>query len=337
MGTIIQATTQLSRRDQLGRFLARASNRFRMGYRISPGLYRLGKAAKQSPVLVTANYKLSFDHLRKELGDLDAWILVLDTRGINVWCAAGKGTFGTDELVERLRATELKMWVAHRRLILPQLAAPGVDAALVRERTGFTVSYGPVRAADLPRYTEEGFRAEAAMRTVRFRLVDRLVLTPMELWPAARRILPWLAGVLAFLGLGPSGILFGPALTQGLPLVLAAGAGLLGGAFLVPALLPWIPFRSFAIKGLTIGALMSGALLSLAPGLLGSPLLLAPALLVTAGLSSYLGLMFTGSTTFTNPSGVNRELRVAVPLYLAAAALAVILLVAHKIATWGSL
>jgi len=30
------------------------------------------------------------------------WILILDTKGVNVWCAAGKGTFGTEELVFRI-------------------------------------------------------------------------------------------------------------------------------------------------------------------------------------------------------------------------------------------
>lgn len=69
-----------------------------MGYTIDPGLYALGNPDESSPVLVTANYKLTFDRLRQSLPKLDAWVLVLDTKGINVWCAAGKGTFGTGEV-----------------------------------------------------------------------------------------------------------------------------------------------------------------------------------------------------------------------------------------------
>ena len=65
---------------------------------------------------VTANYKLSFDALRSQLADLDAWILVLETNGINVWCAAGKGTFGTDELVHRIRECQLEKVVKTRNL-----------------------------------------------------------------------------------------------------------------------------------------------------------------------------------------------------------------------------
>ena len=73
----------------------------RDGHRVEPGLYALGSPGPGAAVLVTADYTLSFDALRSALAEIDAYILVLDTQGINVWCAAGKGTFGTDELVKR--------------------------------------------------------------------------------------------------------------------------------------------------------------------------------------------------------------------------------------------
>ncbi len=72
--------------------------------------------------------------------------------GVNVWCAAGEGTFGTDELVRRIEACQLNEVVSQRQLILPQLGAPGIAAHEVRKRSGFKVEYGPVRAADLPEY-----------------------------------------------------------------------------------------------------------------------------------------------------------------------------------------
>jgi acetyl-CoA decarbonylase/synthase complex subunit gamma len=96
---------------------------FRMHYTVPPGLYAVGEPTPESDVFVTANYKLSFDILRRELKEMDAWVLVLDTKSINVWCAAGKGTFGTNELVQRISAAKLDKVVSHRRLILPQLGA----------------------------------------------------------------------------------------------------------------------------------------------------------------------------------------------------------------------
>src|SRR5512137_2604888 len=104
--TIASITSQMTAADHWDHFLARWSVN-RNGHRVEPGLYSLGTPTPDSPVFVTANYTLSFDALRSILGGLDSYILVLDTHGINVWCAAGKGTFGTDELVQRIEATHL--------------------------------------------------------------------------------------------------------------------------------------------------------------------------------------------------------------------------------------
>ena len=114
-----------------------------MRYRVDPGLYSLGSPTAEAKVFVTANYKLSFDHLRKGLNGLDAWILVLDTKGINVWCAAGKGTFGTDELVRRIGSEKLTEKVSHKNLIVPQLGAPGL---LVTNELGDIRLYGGLPA-----------------------------------------------------------------------------------------------------------------------------------------------------------------------------------------------
>jgi CO dehydrogenase/acetyl-CoA synthase gamma subunit (corrinoid Fe-S protein) len=120
--TIPGVDTRLTLGDRLGRWRVRWSIG-RGSYRVEPGLYRVGRPGPASPVLVTANYKLTFDALRSELEGVDAWILVLETQGVNVWCAAGKGTFGTDELVNRVAATRLTEVVSHRKLVVPQLGA----------------------------------------------------------------------------------------------------------------------------------------------------------------------------------------------------------------------
>ena len=119
-GDIPRVGTELSFADRLGSWEARwGIGRYR--YRIEPGLYAVGEPTHESPVFVTANYKMSFDSLRSQLGGHDGWILVLDTKGINVWCAAGKRTFGTEEIVARIQAVSLRSVVSYRTLILPQL------------------------------------------------------------------------------------------------------------------------------------------------------------------------------------------------------------------------
>ena len=135
-GKVPRVSGVLSFADRLGGLGVRWRVR-RMSYTVEPGLYALDRPHARSPVLVTANYKLSFDRLRQAVAARDAWILVLDTRGVNVWCAAGKGTFATEELVRRVKLTGLEKVVTHRQMILPQLGATGVSAHRVKKECGF--------------------------------------------------------------------------------------------------------------------------------------------------------------------------------------------------------
>ncbi len=163
IGKIPVVPEALNFKDRIGTLKVRL-NIGRMNYVIGTGLYAVGNPDAGSPVLVSANFKMSFDYLRRELQDIDAWILVLDTKGINVWCAAGKGTFGTDELIRQIREVRIDRVVNHRQLIVPQLGAPGVAAHLVKEATGFKVIYGPIRAADITAFLEAGNKATEEMR-----------------------------------------------------------------------------------------------------------------------------------------------------------------------------
>jgi hypothetical protein len=260
--------------------------------------------AAASPVFVTANYTLSFDALRSVLNGLDVFILVLDTQGINVWCAAGKGTFGTDELVRRVEATGLQEIVHHRKLILPQLGAPGVAAHEVKRRCGFAIEYGPVRAADLPQYLET-HRASPEMRRVTFSLLDRLALIPVEV---AHGLLPMVvaAAVLYLVG--------------GWLSAAAAVAAILAGVLLFPILLPWLPTRDFSVKGFLLGGVL--ALPFAAAAVLGNPgapwwrqtIAALSYLLAIPPVTAFLALSFTGSTTFTSRTGVRREIFRYVPI-----------------------
>ena len=166
-GAVPRVHTRLNREDRRGTRWARLGIG-RDNYRIAPGLYAIGAPDPHAPVLVTANYKLSFDVLRSHLQGVSAWILVLETNGINVWCAAGKGTFGTTEVAARVKAVGLEKIVNHRRLILPQLSATGVSARQVKKMCGFEVVWGPVHAKHIGAYLDAGMRATPAMRKVTF-------------------------------------------------------------------------------------------------------------------------------------------------------------------------
>ena len=334
-GAIPIVSTDLTMSDFWEHVKCRTSA-FRNNYAVNPGLYAFGTPGKNSDVLVSANYKLSFDALRKALKGLNVWVLVLDTKGINVWCAAGKGTFGTDELIRLISVTNLDRIVDHRRIIVPQLGAPGISAHKVKKEAGFKVCYGPVRAEDIGAYIASGYKATSEMRTVTFPLIDRLILTPMEINPAMKKYYPWYALlVLAVFGLQPGGIFFRDALVGGLPFLLLGLVSVLAGALVTPALLPFIPFRSFAVKGWITGMLS----VFLTAKFIASFGHLDTVLLIFAYLffplaSSYIALQFTGSTTFTGMSGVKKELKVAIPLYILGVVVSLILLLFFKLGEW---
>ncbi len=288
----------------------------RMNYRVDAGLYAIGEPTAGSPVFVTANYKLTFDLLRKAVASIGGWILVLDTVGINVWCAAGKGTFGTDELLRRIEASHLPDIVNHRKLILPQLAGPGVAGHEVRKLSGFQVIYGPVRAEDIPGFLQQGLKAEGRMRAKDFGFMERLALVPMEVVPAVRSGLLALAGlfVLCFLlgGFSTSKALGWCAMPAG-----AIGTSILAGAVLTPLLLPWLPGRAFSIKGSLMGILSAFLVIFF----VHSPSALERIALFISipAVSAYLAMNFTGSSTFTSLSGVRKEMRLALPLEIGGA------------------
>ena len=319
IGGVPRVATILTFADRLGAWKVRWAIG-RMSYRVEPGLYAVGSPTPESPVLLSANYKLSFDRLRSQLGGRDAWLLVLDTKGINVWCAAGKGTFGTDEIVARVEAARLAEVVGHRTLVCPQLGAPGVAAHEVKRRCGFRVVYGPVRVEDLPAFLDAGMEATPAMRRVRFPLRDRLAVVPVELVMWAKWLLAAIAAFQLVGGLGAGGYSSARAATVGTVSALLLVTAYLAGLVAVPALLPWVPGRAFSLKGAVAGALAAGIGIWALRGALASGTTMAAWGLILPAAASFLAMNFTGASTYTSLSGVRREMRVAIPLQLAAAA-----------------
>jgi len=279
----------------------------RMSYLVPPGLYAIGAPAPTDPVLVTANYKMSYDLVRSHLAGRNVWLLVLETHGINVWCAAGKGTFGSEELITRIAASRLAEVVQHRLLVLPLLGAPGVAAHEVRARTGFSVVFAAIQAADIPRYLDDGGRSTPGMRELTFTVRERLVLVPIELVIALKGS-AWIVPLLAFAAAWRDGR-FAP--TAAIPAVVAYLGAVAAGTIVTPLALPWLPTRSFAVKGALVGALWALLFLS-AVGWRGSAA--AATVLLVSAVSSFLALNFTGSTPFTSPSGVKREMRFSMPV-----------------------
>ncbi len=320
---IPRVKTKLNFGDFLGTLRVRLGIA-RSNYKVNPGLYCIGTPSSKSPVLVTANYKLSFDTLRGNLQGEDAWILVVDTRGINVWCAAGKGTFSANEIALQVGRTILDKIVTHRELILPQFAAAGVASHELKEKCGFIGTYGPIRSQDLPEYLGHNNQADERMRSVTFTLGERLILTPVEMVLTWKIVLLIAPASFIISGVNPDIYSLEAVWSRGLIAIGATMAALLAGTLVTPVLLPWIPGRQFWLKGALVGFLiglgyqfqfMTEAQIVEQTAIL---------LWITAA-SSYLAMNFTGATPYTSLSGVEQEMRKGLPFQCIGAVLSILL------------
>lgn len=205
------------------------------------GLVRIGSPGRHSPVLVTCNFYITVRRLMRVLRGLDLWLLVADSRGVNVWCAAGAGEFDTRSVVAAVKTSGIAGRVDHRRLTLPPLGAPGIRAGEVEDQTGWSVRWGPVEARDIPRYLEAGERRDETMKRPRYDWRERLDTALGSLFP--------------FFFLGAAGLaLFGLHLLLDYVVV-----GSLAFVFFMLAC-PYLPGRTGLAKVLFVEAFLGGVL-----------------------------------------------------------------------------
>jgi len=216
------------------------------------GLRAVGRPDRASPVLVTCNFHTTVRRLTRvlERADIDAWLLVAGSRGVNVWCAACGDAFNTHSVVSALKVSGLAERVDHRRLVLPPLGATGIRADEIHARTGWSARWGPVRAEDLPRYLAGRGKRDEAMRRVTWSWRERLDTALGSLFPF------YFAAACLLLLLAP----------RLLPIYgLAAAASF--SAFMLAA--PRLPFRHGLSNALALDALLGLVLLAserIAPG-----------------------------------------------------------------------
>ena len=341
--TVCRTTTKLTFKDTLGLWRVRLGIR-RNSYKVKPGLYCTGNPGRDSLVFVSANYKLSFDNLRSSLDGINAWILVLDTKGVNVWCAAGKGTFSTKEIISKITDFKVEQLISHKNLIVPQLAATGVSAHDVLKLSGYRVIFGPVRAQDIGKFLNNGMKASKEMRIVHFGIKDRAVLMPIEFVGTLRYILAITAAFIIFKYTKVDFI--------NLRDTVAFSGAFVMASIIVPLFLPWIPGRAFSLKGVFAGIIWTMAmtawnlfphslnpqstnaagtsyinlLKSFSGSWLSLSLLIFAYFLIIPAISAFFALNFTGSSTYTSLSGVKKEMKVTLPYFIAALCMGAVLL-----------
>ncbi|SRR6266568_283004 len=232
------------------------------------GLIRIGNPGPDSPVFLSGNYIYTVDWLKKVLRGVDCYVLVADSSGSNVWCAAGMNEFSEHDIIDAVNVARLSTLVNHRKLIAPPYAAPGVDVEEVMKETGFRLAWGPAHLIDLPRYIANGFKRTNDMVAVPFNFRDRF---EVGLGSATAYII--MAGLLAFF---------------------SAKYALIVSALLFTTQLfsfvfwPWLPeerhYRRTLLLQVSLGALLAGygflAHLTFAEHLINQGILLVAVILV---------------------------------------------------------
>jgi ubiquinone/menaquinone biosynthesis C-methylase UbiE len=208
--------------------------------KVRPGLYAVGFPGRQAPVLVTGNFDLTVRRVVRAIdGRVDAWLLVADSAGINVWCGAGGGYFTAEKVVAAARSCHLEQLVDHRELILPQLCAVGVDGRRLQHELGWHVRWGPVRADDIPAYLQAGCEKSDEMRWVCFPVVDRLEMVTVTL---------------GFYGL----LILLPVFIFWRAIFLPFTIALLGLSYFYALFHPWLPGKDGLAKSLPLTVLALG-------------------------------------------------------------------------------
>lgn len=281
-------------------------------YKVTPGLYAIGIPDAKSPVIVTGNYKLRFDTVRKNLGGCNAWILVVESQRHDAWCATARGIFSTEEVIRSVQEAKLEKLLKHRKIIVPQLAASTVAAHQVEKACGFSITWGTVRVEDMREFLDYHCKADPHMRMVTFTLSERVVLVPVALWTAIKSVVPALGIWLLLSCVGAGDFSFTVLFAKMQAVLWATGLGILSGTVLFPLALIYMPCRCFAANGALLGAIFSYSLTFLLGAF--SPAALVAMMLWCVTISSFFSMRFTGAAPFTSPSGVEQEIRRFIPI-----------------------
>ena len=271
---------------------------FRRTYAIEPGLYFSGNEYDlNAPLIVTANYHLTVFMLLRRLRGNNVRILIIDTDGINVWCAAGKGQFSNSEIQKQLTryAKHLNPDDEKIEIIIPKLAFSGVNLRELR-KANIKPVIGPIHAHEISAFLKNPTGNQNNPYRVHFTFSERFFT-----WlPGLMQYLYHTLLIFVFLWVleliwdiqAPRGII---------PLVAVMGTA-------YPLLFPWIPGTRFAVKGLSLALVISlGYIFASINGFFTYPGIL-PVILFIFSSGLFIALSYTGNSAVSNYSKVRKEI-----------------------------
>ena len=123
----------------------------RMPLAIGQGIYEIGEPSKESPVLITSNWSLTYFLVSSatEESKVPSFICVKDTEGLGVVTSWGTGKFSGDSVAAFIKKSGIEERVNHRKLVIPGKVAP-IRRELEEALPGWEIVVGPREASDLP-------------------------------------------------------------------------------------------------------------------------------------------------------------------------------------------
>ena len=120
---------------------------------VSPGLYEINNPQRESPLLVTTNFSLTYFSVAGEVegGGFPAWLLIADAEGMSVLTAWAAGKFDAERIAKAVKASGIADKIAHKKLVIPGMVAT-LSGELEEELPGWEIRVGPREAIDIPAY-----------------------------------------------------------------------------------------------------------------------------------------------------------------------------------------
>ncbi len=122
---------------------------------VEPKLYRFGSPDKNSPIMVTTNFSLTFYTVSPEIESSghSAYLLVTDSEGMSVLTAWAAEKFTPEVIADTMKKTELESVVSHKKIIIPGYVA--VLSGKLEDISGWQVLVGPKEASGISKYLKE--------------------------------------------------------------------------------------------------------------------------------------------------------------------------------------
>ena len=113
-------------------------------------IYEIGQVGKDSPVLVTTNFSLTYYTVEAEVesSKVPSYIIVCDSEGMSVLTAWAADKFTAESIAKTLEKVEIGSRIKHKNLILPGYVS--VLSGKLEDESGWKVNVGPREASGLP-------------------------------------------------------------------------------------------------------------------------------------------------------------------------------------------